>query len=237
MRFPDYPAYKRFCAARLSPEGAFGLHLSLGLCVLALAAWLFGVIAREVMEAGAITVLDLRIAVWFHERATAGLTRWVLLWTHLHSGIGIAVLAVLLGLYFYRRQQRYWLLTLVVAIPGGMLLNVLLKYGFSRARPSFEHPILSLATYSFPSGHTASATLLYGIATAYLLCRMGSWPGRLAITAAALVLVALVGLSRIYLGVHYFSDVLAAFVESCAWLALCISAASSLRRRAARPPS
>lgn len=233
MRLPGHGPLRRFCAARLSPQGAFGLHLSVGLLLLALTAALFAVIARDVMAAGAITVLDLRVAHWFHAQAHAreALTRAVLLWTHLHSGVGVAVLATLLGLYFYARRASYWLLTLLIAIPGGMFLNLLLKYSFLRLRPRFDQPILSLETYSFPSGHMASATLLYGLLAAYLLCRTPQWHRRLAIAAAALLLAGLVGLSRIYLGVHYLSDVLAAFAESCGWLAVCISACSSLRRR------
>jgi membrane-associated phospholipid phosphatase len=110
-------------------------------------------------------------------------------------------------------------------------LNVLLKYTYMRARPSFDDAILTLATYSFPSGHTAAATLLYGIIAAYLVCLTPRFGLRGAIVAGAVLMVALVGASRVYLGVHYASDVLAAVVESCGWLAVCITASSTLRRR------
>ena len=94
-----------------------------------------------------------------------------------------------------------------------------------------DEPILRLSTYSFPSGHTAAATLFYGIIAAYLVCRAQAWPVRAAVMLVAALLVLLVGASRIYLGVHFFSDTLAAVAESCGWLSVCLTAGATLRRR------
>jgi undecaprenyl-diphosphatase len=91
--------------------------------------------------------------------------------------------------------------------------------------------LLTLSTYSFPSGHTAAATVFYGLLACYLLRRVQAWPARAAIAAACCLMVALVALSRMYLGVHYLSDVLAASAEGAAWLATCITAVSTLQRR------
>lgn len=104
-----------------------------------------------------------------------------------------------------------------------MLLNVLMKYAFRRARPSFEDAILALSTYSFPSGHVAGSTLLYGVVAAMLLAQVATWRWRVMIVLVALAMVVLVALTRLYLGVHYLSDVLAAFAEGVAWLALCLT--------------
>ena len=226
-----FPRLQKFIAARVSPEGELGLHLTFGVLVLALAAWAFGGIADEVREAGPILALDQAVAAWLHARTSAGLTRLALAWTNLHSLAGITLLSVLLGAYFYRRGARLWLLTLAVAVPGGLLLNVLLKYLFERARPVSHDAILSLSTYSFPSGHTAAATLFYGIIAAYVVCHTDRWPVRLAVSVLAALMVVLVGASRIYLGVHFFSDTLAAVAESCGWLTVCITAGATLRRR------
>lgn len=233
MSPPDRQKFKQFLAARISPDGEFGLYLTAGALLLVAATWLFSLIADAVMDGGAITVLDQRVAHWFNRNAVGGLTRAMLLLTHAHSVPGIIVLTLLLAFYFYRQKARFWLLTLAVAMPGVMFLNVLLKYTFVRARPSFETPVwdLQLHTYSFPSGHTASATLLYGVIGAYLVCRTRHWGARAAIALGAAAMVALVGLSRMYLGAHYLSDVLAAMAESAGWLAVCITASSHLRRR------
>jgi undecaprenyl-diphosphatase len=78
-----------------------------------------------------------------------------------------------------------------------------------------------------------AATLFYGLIAAYFVCLTSRWKTRLLIVAVACVMVGLVGLSRMYLGVHYLSDVLAAIAEGCGWLAVCITGVSTLRRRRA----
>jgi undecaprenyl-diphosphatase len=233
MKQARYPVMQKFVAARLSPEGKLGLHLTVGVLLMLCAAWLFGSIAEEVVEADAITRLDLVVANWLHAHATVAVTQVMLVVTHLHSVFGIIVAGCLLGLYFYRKKAHYWLLTLAVALPGGMLLNVLLKYAFQRARPTFDTPLLTLTTYSFPSGHTAAATLFYGTLAAYLICSTRVWSERAVVTIVAVLAVVLVGFSRMYLGVHFLSDVLAAVAASSTWLVVCITASSTLRRHRA----
>jgi membrane-associated phospholipid phosphatase len=103
-----------------------------------------------------------------------------------------------------------------------MLLNVLTKYTFHRARPSFDHPLLTVPTHSFPSGHVAGTTLFYGVLAAMLVSRIDAWRARVLIVLASLALILLVALSRVYLGVLYLSDVLAGFAEAMAWLTLCL---------------
>lgn len=228
-----FPRSSQFIAARLSPEGELGLHLSAGVAVLLLAAWMFGAIAHGVVTHAEITVLDVRLANWFHARATPALTDALLLVTHVHGVLGLAALTVLLAAYLYAQRATYWLLALGLAVPGGMMLNVMMKQAFQRVRPAFDEPLLSLTTYSFPSGHASSATLFYGMLVAYVAVNSRSWTMRAVTLLAALATVALVGLSRMALGVHYLSDVLAGVAEACAWLAICITSVSSLRRRRA----
>ena len=221
---------RRFLAARLSPEGELGLHLTVGLALILGAAWLFGEIAEDVVEGASITRVDAHLAHWFHERATPGFTRAMLLVTHWNGIAGSSVMAALLALWFWRRRAHYWLIVCLIAVPGGMLLNVALKHVFRRARPSFDDPLLSLLTYSFPSGHTAAATVFYGLLACYLVRRLHGRGARVLVVAGAAAMVCLVALSRMYLGVHYLSDVLAAAAEGAAWLATCITAVSTLHR-------
>jgi undecaprenyl-diphosphatase len=227
----SFPRLRHFVEARLSPEGETGLHLTIGVLLMLGAAWVFGGIAEDVVSGDSITLLDVELANWLHAHATAALTRFLLIITHSHGGIGCAFMALMLAAYFHMRKLHYWLLTVAVVVPGGMLLNVLLKYFFQRARPRFDDPLLTLASYSFPSGHTMNATLLYGVLACWLVMRCRGAGQRAAIIAGAMLMVALVGFSRMYLGVHYLSDVLAACAEGCAWLAVCITAISTLRRR------
>ena len=224
-----------FVRARLSPTGYFGLHLTVGALILVGAGWLFGGIAEDVVSGDPLTVVDGQVAAWFHVRAVPTLTDAMLLVTNLNGVAGIAFLSLLLSIYLIWKREYAWLGALVLAVPGGMLLNVLTKHAFGRIRPSFTDPILTLATYSFPSGHVAGATLLYGFLAVYLVPNIPTWRWRVLVVLTTFFAIALVGLSRVYLGVHFLSDVLAAFAESTAWLALTLTAVHTLRQRRAIP--
>lgn len=194
------------------------------LLILSLAIAAFCLIAALVAGGGALVSLDLHLAQWFHRHAMTGLTPAVIVLTDLNSIAAMCLYGALLGAYFWRQKEGRWLRLAALAIPGGMVLNVLLKFLFERTRPSFSDPLLTLDTYSFPSGHTAASTVFYAIVAAYLASRAGHRAQRIAIAAAAALMIAVVGLSRIYLGLHFFSDVLAAIAESCAWLVTCFMA-------------
>ena len=112
-----------------------------------------------------------------------------------------------------------------------MMLNTALKYLFDRARPTWDDPILTLSSASFPSGHTAGATLFYGFLAAYMVWNMKkAWPRAIVVACCALM-VAVVGFSRIYLGAHYLSDVLAAMSMSMVWLVICLISVRGLAHR------
>ena len=210
------------------------LRLASGAALILLAACAFGTVAADVVRGAAITRLDVELAQWFHAHATSGLTRAMLLITHCNGLAGTSVMAALLALWFLRRRYDDWLLLTLVAVPGGMLLNVALKHAFHRVRPHVDDPVLQLSTYSFPSGHTAASTVFYGLLACFLVPRLATWPARLLAVAVLAAMVVLVAVSRMVLGVHYLSDVLAATAESCAWLATCFTAAAAWRQRRAR---
>jgi undecaprenyl-diphosphatase len=211
-----------FLHARLSPRSYLGLNLTLGALVLIGAGWLFGGIAEDVFTGDPITIIDVRVAEWFHARATPLLTQFMLAITHLHGPIAISIYTALAVLYLASKRDRYWLICFLLTVPSGMLLNVLMKYAFHRIRPSFDDPLLTISGYSFPSGHAAGATLFYGVLAAMLASKADTWSSRVIIVLGAFSMVILVGLSRVYLGVHYLSDVLGGFAEAIAWLTLCL---------------
>ena len=224
-----------FVQARLSPQAYLGLFLTLGALVFIGAIWLFGGIAEDVLSGDPLTVTDIQVANWFHAHSTPVLTQLMLWITLLHNAAGISAFVLIFALFLIAKRDWYWLLSLVIIVPGGMLFNnVAMKYVFHRARPHFDDAVLSLTTYSFPSGHAATATLFYGVLAAYLVTQVGEWRRRVQIVLGALLIIVLVALSRIYLGVHYLSDVLAAFAEGIAWLALWLTAIHTLRRHRAR---
>ena len=219
-----------FFRARLSPDGYLGLHLTVGVVTLLMAALIFGHIAEDVFTADTIVTLDLQVSAWFHAHATPALTAFFLVFTNLHGTVGALALTLLFTVFLIRKKAWDWVLRVALSVPLGMLLNVLLKNIFQRARPSFEQPLLTLSTYSFPSGHAAAATLLYGVVGAYLVCTCKGWR-RVLVVCLAVGMVALVGLSRIYLGAHYLSDVAAAIASSTGWLAIALTSVATWRKR------
>lgn len=193
-------------------------------------------LAEDVETVDHITVVDLQWANWLHAHSTPVLTQVMLVVSALHNMLSMSVLTIALAIFLKWRRERDWLLGLVLALPGGMAINTLFKFVFERARPHFIDPIVSLTSYSFPSGHVAASTLFYGFVAAFLISHTHLLVRRIAAGIGALVMVALVAASRMYLGAHFFSDVLAAFFASSAWLGLCLIGIHLTRRRAAAPP-
>jgi len=153
---------------------------------------------------------DDHIAGWFHAHLGQSFVNILHVLSEPGSAEWTGIVLFLAAIFFVWRRAWPALLTMVGAVPGGMLLNELLKLPIYRQRPFLDGWFVDWAGYSFASGHTIGATLLYGQSLLFTLplVRTKSWQ-RLIIFSAAL-LVMLVGFSRIGLGAHYFSDVIAA---------------------------
>ena len=120
---------------------------------------------------------------------------------------------------------------MALAVVGGLALNIMLKHAYERARPHFDDPWVTLSSFSFPSGHTAGATAFYGVLAAFLVSRFYDPRKRIAVIAGAILAVVLVAFSRMYLGAHYLSDVVAAMASTTAWLALCLTTVHAVAKR------
>jgi undecaprenyl-diphosphatase len=215
---------------RLSPGSYFGLQLTSAVMLFIAAAWLLGGVTEDVLSGDPLTLFDKQIALWFVMHQETAVTAFMSAVSWLHTWPIGAAAVLFLGYLVYSRLWR-WTVIALLAVPGGMLLNTAMKLVVHRARPTLSGLSAALKTYSFPSGHTIGATLIYGVMATYLLSQTGRWDRRVSILVAAIFLVALVALSRIYLGVHYVSDVLAAMAEGVAWLVLCHTAVTSLWHR------
>lgn len=226
-----YAPQIRFLQERFSPKSYLGLELTLGALVLIAASWLFGGIAEDVLTSDPLTVVDVQVAQWLRAHTEPALTTFMLLISRLHNADGIIGLFAITAVVFIVRREWHWLLALALAVPGGMLLNVMTKYAFSRARPVFDDPVLVLMSYSFPSGHVMASVLFYGLLASFIVARAQRWRWKVSALLSAFLIVVLVAFSRVYLGVHYLSDVLAAFAEGVAWLALCITGINTFKHR------
>jgi membrane-associated phospholipid phosphatase len=197
-----------------------GLELVGGILVLTLGAWIFGFTVEELSEGD--THLDMRFAAWLHEHATAGWTTFFENVTRLGNVPVLAAVTLVAAIVLARKRMKSELELLLLAAIGAEILSVGLKLGFERERPFFSDPLATESTYSFPSGHASVSLAVYGT-IGYIAARHASTRGRqIAILAAAAGLILLIGFSRLYLGVHYLSDVTAGFSLGLAWVALCV---------------
>jgi undecaprenyl-diphosphatase len=213
------------------PSAYLALHLVLGLLV-AVAVAVFAALAEEVLAAGEVAAFDLAFARALHDTRSADWTRAfsVVSWFGTREALTIATAAVAVALLF----QRQMLLTVgwLGAQAGGGLLNRALKEAFERTRPEFADPVLAASSWSFPSGHAMGTFILCGVGCYLLLRGRRSWTtATVAITVSA-SWCAVMAFSRLYLGVHYASDVIAGLLAGVAWVAVCVSALEVLRRRA-----
>jgi membrane-associated phospholipid phosphatase len=205
-------------AWRLSPEStrlATPLLATLAACTLA-----FAELAEE-MASGELASIDGTVAVWLHTHATGFAT--VLLSTVTRLGGAQVLLAVTLlaALALLLRRRVAHAALMGAALGGGEALNRALKAAFERPRPSFSHPLATAAGFSFPSGHAMVSLTVYGALAFVTLASVGSRRAQLLTLLSAIALVLAIGFSRIYLGVHYATDVLAAYSAGLAWLTLC----------------
>jgi undecaprenyl-diphosphatase len=225
-----------FVQARLSPDGVFGLYFTIGTVALAGGMWLFGGISEDLIMGDPLIALDELISEWFRSHANPGFSTGMRFASALASTATVGILFALMGCIFLSQRLWYWLFGLVASVAGGMLLNVMLKNLFDRARPGWADPLMALTDPGFPSGHTMMATIIYGYMAVYLMPGIASWRWRIFIATVTVLLVFVVALSRMYLGAHYLSDVLAAMAAGIAWLALCLTALEVWRRRALLSP-
>jgi len=174
---------------------------------------------------------DHEVAGWFHAHLTRTFVSVLHAFTEFGAGEWIGIVMFALVLFF--AWKRWWpsLVTLIIAVPGGMLLNEWVKVLVHRHRPFVDGPFVDWSGYSFASGHTIGATLLYGQLLLFVLPALKARHWRMLSIFSAALLVALVGFSRIALGAHFLTDVLAAIIFGVAWLMLCLLLGKSVWRR------
>lgn len=215
---------------RFSPRRAYGLGVTAGLVLSLLLAWAFGVILEGVVTREPITVLDRTVARTLHEHAVPWFTTLMVVLTTLGSTWLLVPLSVAVTAALAWRGRWGEGLVLVTATSGAAFLNAMLKLLIQRPRPEFVEPLVTVGGYSFPSGHSSAAAAFFmtlGLLAAGWVRR---WETRVYVLLGAIGAILLVGFSRLYLGVHYLSDVLAGFALGALWAVVAVTAAVILQR-------
>ncbi len=203
-----------------------GLRLLSVFIALLLPLWGFARLAGE-LHAGQVIPFDEPVLSWLHSLSSPGRDRFFSFFTDLGYLYGVVPIDVaLVVLLFVRRQLRAATFS-AIALAGSGLLNVLVKGVFARARPSLWESIAPEVTWSFPSGHAMGSATLAAVLIALAWHTRWRWPVWFAMTVFAL----LVGVSRVYLGVHYPSDILAGWAAASAWTVASFLAVYRLRPR------
>ncbi|WP_437675951.1 phosphatase PAP2 family protein [Sorangium sp. So ce131] len=227
-----FPALARVLRG-VSADEYLVLHLGLGMA-LSLAALLFIALANAVHQGNTIVTVDVALSRALYASSSEAGVAALRAFTHLGSGWALTVLGIVVGAALLWRRHRVLAIGWAIALAGGGLLNAALKALFSRPRPTFDDPLAVALGWSFPSGHSMGTFVAFGMLSYLGVLFVRTLRGRLALIALALSWTVAMGFSRMYLGVHYLSDVLAGFAAGTVWLAVCISGIEVARRRPSR---
>jgi membrane-associated phospholipid phosphatase len=188
---------------------------------LAVGVLLFAFAALDLLWQGPLTSVDPQVSTWLHARMQPAVTQLLLVFTRVHSTAGLLAMSGALAVFLLVKRKPWLVLQLLLTVQGGQLLNAGLKQVFQRARPHWDEPLLALSTASFPSGHAAGTTVFWGFVcvAAWAVDAPAGLKRALVVVAPLMVLATC--FSRVYLGAHYFSDVIAGVGEGIAWVALC----------------
>lgn len=213
----------RFIARRVqNAQAVFGIFLMSGALIAVAFTWAFTELAGHV-RSGKTQEIDEAIMRWVATHQYPGLERPMLEVTSLGTGLVVGVLVLVAGMFLWLNSHKHSAVLLVAATLGGIVLNNLLKLGFSRPRPQVFEWGTHAASFSFPSGHAMSSVIVYSV-VAYLAARLQQRAASRVLTLliAAFVILA-ISVSRVYLGVHYPSDILAGMLIGLAWAGFCMA--------------
>ena len=225
---------------KLTPRQYLIMNLFLGLVICVGALILFYLLANAVTNKGAVVQLDDNVAAVLNSWATPDMTRLMLGISLFGLQILWAVVAAV-AVYCWIKRQWNHLAMWLIAWLGSELLTQILKLSFHRPRPVVPHPLITAAQFSFPSGHASVSLVVYGMLAFFILLAVRSAAIKTLVLVATILFVLLIGISRLYLGVHFFSDVAAGYVTGVIWLTLCIDGMNILEHRKylrnAKPPA
>jgi membrane-associated phospholipid phosphatase len=205
--------------------------VGLGLIAASVAGDAFMDIAERLQEdSSRLEEIDREVHTWARYARSDGSTSFFTAMTLIGTPVGLGILGLCMAVYLALKKRWRWIAYLVLTSGLGGLLNLQLKSWFARARPELAEALRDAHGYSFPSGHAMGSTVMFG-ALAYLAFRLiPRWRWRAAALAFAVCMVVAISASRIYLGVHWISDVGAGIAAGVIWFATATVAYETTRR-------
>jgi undecaprenyl-diphosphatase len=190
----------------------------------------------HIVSRGVTQNFDDKVLRWIEAHRTLFLDKVMLEVTVLGSGIVLLMIVVVASLFLWLTHHKWSVYILLTGVLGGQILNHALKGLFDRPRPSTVEWVTQVHSLSFPSGHAMTSMIAYG-SVAYLVARLE--PTTLLRTVTWIMtglIIALIGISRMYLGVHYPSDVIAGYLGGIAWIGFIAASVAAVRYFASRRP-
>jgi undecaprenyl-diphosphatase len=219
--------------APVAATGLVGKHVAMGVVASLVPTLVFAFIWRKVKDKGKVTTeFDRDVSDWMHAHQKPGLTEAAGVLADIGSGptvVAIAGAAMAVGIVSHRHRGAAW--TLPIAVVGAGALIEASKLIFRRKRPTYFKHLVKATGYSFPSGHSFISVTVYGLIGYFAMTDVHRRGARVAIATSTGCLIALIGLSRVYVGVHYPTDVLAGWTGGVPWLYTCIKLHENLVRR------
>jgi undecaprenyl-diphosphatase len=211
----------------------FGIFLVAGALVAVAGTYVFARFASHV-SSGRTQAFDEAVLRWVADHRSPALEPVMLEITFLGTASVVMAIVAVSALFLWLTKHRYSAALLLLATLGGILLNGLLKMGFGRPRPQLFDWGMHVVSSSFPSGHAMSAAVVYGT-VAYLAARLQQRHLHRVLTMlVAAILIVLIAITRLYLGVHYPSDVFAGIIIGLSWAAFCMATLEAFQAYARR---
>ena len=215
-----HPWLSRMLRSRLDPATATGLALTLALGAAVVGGLVLGLLAYLMRTNAQLVSIDKSVGQWEVDHGTRFSTHALQLVTDLASTYAVIFIIVVVAIVEYARVPSKWIpVFLVTVVVGEILLVSTIKQALDRVRPSFNPAAATLGP-SFPSGHSATAAALYA-AVALVIARRRAPETRALIAGTAAAIAVAVASSRVLLGVHWLSDVVAGLAFGWGWFSIC----------------
>jgi membrane-associated phospholipid phosphatase len=225
-----FPRLWNTVGRRFAPEGYLGLHFTIAVCVLLIAANCFLMLADKVGEQDRLVEFDRVLSLTLHQHSSLRIVRIFDVITDFGNVVALGCIGSIVVVILAAQRRLQLLGIWVVALLGTAFLNQTLKNIFHRVRPQLMNPWINEPGWGFPSGHAMGSLVVYGMLAYTVGLMVKNRAIRIGLIFLAVSLVIAVGFSRIYLGAHYFSDVIAGYCAASFWLAICISGNEIARR-------
>jgi undecaprenyl-diphosphatase len=218
--------------SRVAPGWLFSLSAAAGLSGIALGAMVTGAVVDDVTDGDGVAVLDRPVAAFVAGHRSGALTVVMRAASAAGDPVALAGVTVAAGVLASVLWRGWWpVMVAAVTTAGGAVLTLVFKEVLGRPRPPLAGAVAAADGYAFPSAHAAVAVAALGVLAYLGTAHLRSWAGRVAAWAAAAALAALVGISRVYLGVHWTTDVIGGWAFGACWLAVVITGWITLARR------